>query len=369
MGNPGSHANTTRARGRVPPPNRNPTRGVPTQNYCSAVAAKQTKMATPMNPFFERTFHYAPLEFVAVAHASLFAAVTAVLLVLTLKHGGAFMYYAVFTGVVEALGYGLRAYCAAAPGLAVYITSTFMLLLGPITLALVNYRVVSILLAATGKKATFLGGRVSLSAKPIAKIFFISDVVCLFVQAGGGGLLAIADANANRVGTAIVLSGLAIQLVFFSGFTWILWQVATKHELGLTSVPSLRPVFSGLTGTIILLYIRNIFRVVEFASGSEGYAATHEWVFNVFETLPIFLALVLYAIYHFGKLLECRSDNPTWRAELNDVVLLKAQARREGPDQEQRDDRGFAVKSGDESPHFESCHDVEVPASAAPAAV
>lgn len=41
-------------------------------------------------------------------------------------------------------------------------------------------------------------------------------------------------------------------------------------------------------------------RLAEFSSGMTGYVATQEWMFNIFETLPIFMAFIFYAMYHFG---------------------------------------------------------------------
>lgn len=41
--------------------------------------------------------------------------------------------------------------------------------------------------------------------------------------------------------------------------------------------------------------IRCIFRVIEFAQGYSGYLRTNEWAYYALDTLPLFLAIVVWA--------------------------------------------------------------------------
>jgi len=260
------------------------------------------------------TYHYVPNIASAALDAGLFAALVLPLMILTFVYGGRFMYIVAATSAIESLGYGLRILATQEQALGPFIGSTLLLLMAPIALALVNYIVVARLVKAMGKPVPVCG--IALKPSQISKLFLTSDVVCFFVQAAGGGLLSIGTEDMNQVGTAVVLTGLAIQLSFFFAFCWIVYCLRTRDEFELKFIPSLRPVFTGLVITISLLLVRNVYRVVEFSSGISGYVAVNEWVFNIFETLPIFLAVVAYAMFHFGRLLECASKNPTWIAEL-----------------------------------------------------
>lgn len=166
-----------------------------------------------------------------------------------------------------------------------------------IALAAVNYLVVGRLLQATGKCVGCL------QARHVAKIFLASDLVGFLVQGGGGGLMSISDPAMADMGQKIVLFGLAFQIAFFAAFTYVTYHMWSSPRFGLANVAPLRPVFIGLFVTVALLFVRNAFRVAEFASGLDGYASTQEWVFFIFETLPIFCSFLAYSWWHFGWLI------------------------------------------------------------------
>lgn len=106
-------------------------------------------------------------------------------------------------------------------------------------------------------------------------------------------------------GRNLILVGLFVQLGFFTAFTWLLlWVHAKKDRLGLTTlIPKLNRVLFALYATIVLLYIRNIFRVIEFVMGYDSYVATHEEYFWVFDFAMICSCCILYTVFHFGRYL------------------------------------------------------------------
>ena len=52
-----------------------------------------------------------------------------------------------------------------------------------------------------------------------------------------------------------------------------------------------------------MLQIRCIYRVAEFAEGVEGYAFRHEWLFWVFESAPMLVAIIVFCFSHPGAYL------------------------------------------------------------------
>ena len=48
------------------------------------------------------------------------------------------------------------------------------------------------------------------------------------------------------------------------------------------------------------MYIRSIFRLIEFSDGWFGTIATHESYFYCFDFLMIFLCFVVFTVFHFG---------------------------------------------------------------------
>jgi hypothetical protein len=167
--------------------------------------------------------------------------------------------------------------------------------------AVVNYTILGKLVRAADTK-------IWLAPTKVAKAFLISDVVCFFFQAAGGGQMVSTSKTMAQAGQAMVLFGLILQLVFFSVF--LAMSVKAYSLKGLNPRTSGQPrmlrVWGLLWGTMALLYIRNIYRVVEFAqlSDATAYVTVNEWLFYVFESIPIFLCCVAYCIWHPGVLLD-----------------------------------------------------------------
>ena len=134
----------------------------------------------------------------------------------------------------------------------------------------------------------------------VAKGFFASDILCLAIQGAGAGLSSNQDAQSQNSAKVLLIIGLALQLVFFTFFTSITLYLNLKRKYGLRDIKQYRPVFFCLYGTITLMYIRSIFRVVEFSGGWYGSVATHESYFYCFDFLMIFLCFVVFTMFHFG---------------------------------------------------------------------
>jgi hypothetical protein len=49
--------------------------------------------------------------------------------------------------------------------------------------------------------------------------------------------------------------------------------------------------------------IRSIYRVAEFAEGVGGYAFNHEWLFWVFESVPMAIVIYVYCVFFPNKVL------------------------------------------------------------------
>lgn len=265
----------------------------------------------PTDMFFYFTFHYRPNVWAALAHTILFALATVTFGYLNYIYArrtnnpSKYMHILTFTGLMEAVGYGTRIYATESASLSGFIVTTLLILISPIALAVVNYVVVGKLLRATGRQVGFL------KANHITRLFLASDVFSFVMQGGAGGLLASKDAVMQDIGKDIVLIGLAIQTFFFTMFVVVALYIAFHNSFALIKIDELKPVFSGLFLTIACLYIRNIYRFVEFASGIESPVVTSELVFNMFETLPIFVSFCIYAIHHFGKLLPKDEELPS----------------------------------------------------------
>jgi len=126
------------------------------------------------------------------------------------------------------------------------------------------------------------------------------------------------------IGNGLVLFGLILQLILFFVFIWIIYQISTNPLFLLKDVPSLRRVFIGLKVTVGFLLVRNLYRIIEHGSGSSGPVRIREWTFYVFEAGPIIYAFVGYCVFHFGMLLQSKSETPQW---IEEFKLIQSQSK------------------------------------------
>lgn len=147
-------------------------------------------------------------------------------------------------------------------------------------------------------------------AKVVVWFFTGSDIFCLLFQTAGGALYANPDLMTYA--RLLLLVGLGAQLVFFSGFIVLTVFVQRSPYFGFRcsggknggktggSSSSFRPVFGCIYATTLLLHLRNIFRVAEFAQGHGGEASAHEYYLFVFDFAPVFASILLFTALHFG---------------------------------------------------------------------
>jgi len=267
-------------------------------------------MSVPGDIFLSYTFHYRPDpvgNYIEAAEFLCFAILMVGLNVWFARRTGnkaGYMYLIPIVGFMEALGYFMRIETTKTLNLTSYITATCLILIAPILLAGVNYVMVGKLLKASGKNL--------LCIKPQhATCFFITaDVLCFVIQCGAAGLLVQNNQSMQDIGTDTVCLGLALQLVFFTAYEAISVYLAFSKQFAMWKIPALRPVFKGLFLTSICIYIRNVFRFVEFASGRNSQIVKYELVFFGFETIPIDMACFFYCLYHFGRLMPADSELP-----------------------------------------------------------
>jgi hypothetical protein len=135
--------------------------------------------------------------------------------------------------------------------------------------------------------------------------------------------------SAMHTGENITVAGLCVQLVFFGVFVIVsilfhrrIRRNPTPKSAGTSFLPShwrettWETVMLGLYGASILILIRSIFRLIEYAQGNDGYLISHEVFMYVFDATLMFITMVGMSVFHPSKVLS-----PT----------AKEQATMEGP--------------------------------------
>lgn len=148
-----------------------------------------------------------------------------------------------------------------------------------------------------------------LSAKQYLWIFCSSDVLSLIIQAAGGGI-ASSESNKGKdttPGTHIMIGGIIIQLVSVIVFIFFAINFLLRvHRLGYGNI-IMRSYLKHLVGamwvSIIAVFIRSIYRVIELSQGWTGYVITHEVYFIVLDGVMMVIAVGIFNIFHPGWLL------------------------------------------------------------------
>ncbi|KAJ5343181.1 RTA-like protein [Penicillium brevicompactum] len=204
-------------------------------------------------------------------------------------------------GLFEVVGYiGRIAAYNSTDSVIVYAIQNVFLLLGPTLFAASVYMALGRIIRSVHAEKHSL-----IRINWLTKTFVAGDVVSFLVQGSASGLMA--TGNNATMGTNIVIAGLAIQVIMFGLFiiTSIVFEVrmrrsptAESFDEQINWMSRLRTLYA----VSALILIRSIFRVVEYAAGSDGYPLTHEWMLYVFDSVLMFASMLIWGIWHPGTL-------------------------------------------------------------------
>ncbi|KAI8680450.1 hypothetical protein NCS57_00325600 [Fusarium keratoplasticum] len=146
--------------------------------------------------------------------------------------------------------------------------------------------------------------------KWLTKLFLLGDILSIFGQAGGGGLLAGSKSKSTQdLGNAVILIGLGIQVAFFSGFMLVtaVFHIRIAMHPTLQSKTTTRPWkrFLGvLYFSSVLIMVRSVFRMAEYAQGNNGSLMKKEVYAYVLDALLMLIVAVIFTFYHLSDVLQ-----------------------------------------------------------------
>ncbi|PYI15052.1 RTA1-domain-containing protein [Aspergillus japonicus CBS 114.51] len=174
-----------------------------------------------------------------------------------------------------------------------------------------------------GRFIALMGPETSmLSPKLYLWIFVTCDVVSLVVQAIGGGLASIAYNSADgntEPGTHTMVAGIVFQLVSITVFVLLAADFVRRTlrlRLLQTMTGSVVPLLGAMILSVIVIYVRSIYRTIELSQGWSGYLITHEVYFIVLDGVMMVIAVAVFNIFHPGWLLPKGAPKPFHR-EIN----------------------------------------------------
>jgi len=197
-------------------------------------------------------------------------------------------------GFADCLGWALRMVSTKeTTSLPLYINASLFLLLPPTIAATVNYSLLSQVMIENDIKHKLF------TPKRVKWVFLIVDVSAFVLQLFAGGAMAIQSlANIGRWG---IVAGLAISLLCFFFFLCLCIYIHIKAErLVQGSRPHWHKIFLALYINMILLVIRSVFRLAEFAPGYHSAISLNEPLFYGLDALPILLVYATWIPLHPG---------------------------------------------------------------------
>lgn len=143
--------------------------------------------------------------------------------------------------------------------------------------------------------------------KWLTPIFVVGDIFCFFVQAIGVVILLRAESKSRfDLAKGVILAGLALQLFFFAVFI----LVAVVFQSRLNSLVREKPVHLGVNLKIrlwnlylcsSLITVRNIYRLIEYATGTEAYLSTVEWPTYALDVGLMLIIMIVSNFWYFPK--------------------------------------------------------------------
>ncbi|KAL7626584.1 hypothetical protein AAE478_003356 [Parahypoxylon ruwenzoriense] len=278
-------------------------------------------------------YDYDPSEAVAGVCAALFGVSLVYASFMTVQKRAWVWTVQLLAILMEVLGYAVRIASAGdTDNLNLYAIQFCVIILAPVLMAGVIYvvfgRIVFHVVPAQERTMRLLW----VPARWITPIFVTFDIVSLVVQLLGAVIVSstqVTDKNvASRLKTGkdVALVGLSLQIGAFGLFSIIAARfhfTSKRFETGLRSRledagkgktvvirgslqrinPNWRRLLYAVNASCILILIRSIFRVIEFAEGPGGRVVRQEYFMYVLDTLPVLLVVCSFNLFFPGSYL------------------------------------------------------------------
>ncbi|KAJ7229305.1 RTA1 like protein-domain-containing protein [Mycena haematopus] len=246
-------------------------------------------------------FLYCPSFPAAVLFSALFGLTTVLHVIQAIHYRKRFCWVIVMAGIWETAGLVLRVFSVLnTTSPAFGIPSQLLILLSPLWINAFLYVLMSRLVYFFVPEKHVAG----ISAQRLSLCFVLLDITAFLMQAGGGTMISSDTPQTALLGIHIYMGGIGLQQFFVLGFTALVvrFHYKMKRLDGSTSPEWKRPLYI-MYASLALITVRIVFRLIEFSSGVYSPITMHEAPFYSLEALPMFVALVLWNIFHPGTVL------------------------------------------------------------------
>ncbi|KAM0081140.1 hypothetical protein ACKRZS_006689 [Fusarium odoratissimum] len=278
-------------------------------------------MASKCDPNYRHAdwsfYRYEPSTAAAVIFVVLFSITTIIHVFQLIKTKTWYMLAFCLGGISEIAGYIGRAINSTEdPGcwtLGPYVVQSVLLLIAPALMAASIYMILSrVILLTEGEVHAVIRRRW------LTKIFVVGDIISIELQSAGGSMMSGANEGNNlmKIGEYVIIGGLFFQLAIFGIFIVVVSVFHRRMNRSPTNKslePSIRwrHYLTTLYITSGFIWVRSLFRVIEYLDGNDGYLMRTEAFMFVFDATLIWIVMVWMNWYHPSEIgLLLRNEIP-----------------------------------------------------------
>lgn len=203
--------------------------------------------------------------------------------------------------IFQIIGFAIRIICTSnLNSLGLFISQTLFILLAPLFYLTSMYTLL-------GKLIEFNQAESVMPLKPsiLTSIFVTFNVMSFLLQTIGCSIQSTRTISTINTGITLVLIGFCIQLISLICFMWLV-LFFDRRALNLTqniNKGNWRFLLLILVVSSILILVRTVYRIVEYAEGYNSYMMNQEIYFFILDSFPMIIVQFLYNGFHPGKIL------------------------------------------------------------------
>ncbi|KAI9252728.1 RTA1 like protein-domain-containing protein [Helicostylum pulchrum] len=246
-------------------------------------------------------FHYTPSKSLATMSAVTYALLAIYLVGRTYTSNSAsFLYILPVVSLLQATGFLYRIFCIDSTTIAKYIVMNLFLIIPPYVLPLVNYMALGKFIRSSNIQTNHF----FLNPTFVTWFFFVVNLFTFWVERiyNDGDM----NAESAKLGVVYILLDLCVYSILSTCFIFITTYVYQNPNYVCQSQNHLDgkgKFFSAIYATALLQFIRTLYLSCKYATGLDGYIASSEWAFYIFDALPIMLSFTIYCILFLGDYL------------------------------------------------------------------
>jgi len=152
--------------------------------------------------------------------------------------------------------------------------------------------------------------------KWLTKFFVCGDVFSFCIQAAGGGIMASGTITALQTGEKLIIAGLCLQLVWFGFFVVVASIFHSRfNKSGRRAAVPWQKYMVAIYVVSVLIFVRSVFRVIEYAMGNAGYLLRNEIFLYIFDSLLMAAVMIMLNIIHPGEITRLLKSRPAGHAQ------------------------------------------------------